>query len=124
MPEINQELLDGLNRAANSLRFVIDNHECGCKFQHLCGRDEVIEDHIQIREIITKVNEEKSEAIVELERLAFQNLFVANFLSSWVANKYETACLTGNHDTLKKPPVEDGLYLAECAWKELQNHKL
>ena len=46
----------------------------------------------------------------------FKRHFAVNFLAAWAAENYDACCMMDKHETLKKPPVEDAQYLAECAW--------
>ena len=46
--------------------------------------------------------------------------FAVTFMATWVANEHSNACMTGNHDMLKEPPVEDAYFLAEKAWEHKQ----
>lgn len=47
----------------------------------------------------------------------FKRLFVIQFLSSYVANNFQEACVTGRHQSLRQPPVEDAKLLANAAWE-------
>ena len=48
----------------------------------------------------------------------FKEWFVANFLSTWCANKMDEYCLFGQQKALNHPPVEDAEFLADEAWKD------
>ena len=52
----------------------------------------------------------------------FKDQFIDQFetwLATWSANNYENACMTGNHQKLHTPPVEDAYFLAEKSWEHL-----
>lgn len=47
----------------------------------------------------------------------FKRLFVIQFLAAYVANNFQEACVTGRHQSLREPPVEDANHLAKAAWE-------
>lgn len=46
----------------------------------------------------------------------FKENYISTFLASWAAQNYEDYCILGKQEDLKKPPIEDAVYLADCAW--------
>lgn len=48
----------------------------------------------------------------------FKAQFIAGFCASWCAANYADACVRGEQEYLEKPPMEDAIYLADCAWAE------
>ena len=50
----------------------------------------------------------------------FKDHFMVTFLATYAANIYDDACQTGQHDRLRKLPVEDAEGLADDAWKHQQ----
>ena len=46
----------------------------------------------------------------------FKQAYAVQFLASFVAKNYTEACMMGQHERLRKPPVEDAHHLAEEAW--------
>lgn len=59
-----------------------------------------------------------SDQIVDLDEQQFKRQFVATFLATWVANNYTEACMMGQHEKLRHPPVEDADDLAHDAWRQ------
>ena len=57
---------------------------------------------------------------MEMTKKKFIDSFVANFLSSWCANRYDDSCIIDSHTTLYNPPIEDAYDIAENVWKNLQ----
>lgn len=60
---------------------------------------------------------------VESEEKKFKDQFIVTFLSTWVANNYDDACIHSKHEMLNRPPVEDAEFLADKAWEEMQRLK-
>jgi hypothetical protein len=54
-----------------------------------------------------------------VEEKDFKNQFIACFLASWCANKYEDCCARGEQSVLGNPPVEDAEDMAGLAWEEI-----
>ena len=54
-----------------------------------------------------------------MEEKDFKNQFIACFLASWCANKYEYCCARGEQAVLGSPPVEDAEEMAGSAWEEI-----
>ncbi len=54
--------------------------------------------------------------VLSVSEQEFKTQFIIKFLASWCANNYQTACSSGNHEWLEKPPVEDADFLAKKAW--------
>jgi hypothetical protein len=52
-----------------------------------------------------------------MSREQFIEQYVITFLATWTANNYSEACMSGNHQRLREPPVEDAYFLAEKAWE-------
>lgn len=55
----------------------------------------------------------------EMTEKAFKEQFVVTFLATYAATIYDSAVYLGQHDRLRKLPVEDAEGLAEDAW----NHR-
>lgn len=53
----------------------------------------------------------------------FIDNFMTTFLASWTANNFDLICARGEWERLENPPVEDAIYLAECAWSKVQEFK-
>lgn len=52
----------------------------------------------------------------------FIDSYVATFLASYMAGTYDRDCMNGHTgDPYKNQPVEDAKFLAECAWKQMEN---
>lgn len=54
----------------------------------------------------------------------FKRQYVATFLATWTAMRYEEYCTNGRHDELADPPAEEAVYLAGQAWESLQKLNL
>ncbi len=54
-----------------------------------------------------------------MKKEEFMKMFVVQFLASWAAKNYDEYCSLGIQEQLEKPPVEDAVFLAEKAWKKL-----
>ena len=48
----------------------------------------------------------------------FKAQFIASFCAAWCAANYDMANATGKPEYLEKPPMEDAIFLADCAWDE------
>lgn len=57
----------------------------------------------------------------KLDQDKFCEQFVAVFCASWCAKHYEDVCINNEQERLEKPPIEDAVYLADCAWTEYVN---
>lgn len=50
----------------------------------------------------------------------FKDHYIATFLASYMAIRYEDDCMTGHpNEPYNNQPVEDAAFLADCAWKQL-----
>lgn len=55
-----------------------------------------------------------------MEETRFKETFIANFISTWMANNYQDYCSLGKPDMLvKDAPIEDAECLAQSLWDEL-----
>jgi len=54
-----------------------------------------------------------------MEEQKFKQDFIACFLASWCANKYEDCCMRGEQSVLGNPPVEDAEDMADAAWEKI-----
>tara|TARA_B100000700_G_scaffold138442_1_gene154485 strand:- start:1195 stop:1491 length:297 start_codon:yes stop_codon:yes gene_type:complete len=52
----------------------------------------------------------------------FKNNFITKFLATWTAKNHEKYCMEGRQEELKKPPVEEAVFLADEAWKEYHSY--
>ena len=55
--------------------------------------------------------------MIKLKEEEFKKQFTTNFVSTWVANNYDDACMRGQHNRLREPPFEDAFHLADEAWE-------
>lgn len=54
----------------------------------------------------------------------FKDQYVASFLAAYMANRYDEDCMTGHiHKPYNHQPIEDALFLANCAWQQLLDLK-
>lgn len=56
--------------------------------------------------------------LLELAAKDFMSKYVASFLASYMASRYESDCANG-HPLKGVQPVEDAVFLAEEAWELL-----
>lgn len=57
-----------------------------------------------------------------MNREQFIAAYMANFLASYMALRYEDDCLRGHEgEPYNHQPVEDARHLAECAWQQMQD---
>ena len=55
-----------------------------------------------------------------MDEKQFKTAYVAQFLASYMAQRYDQDCLEGHPgEPYAHQPVEDALHLAECAWERL-----
>lgn len=55
-----------------------------------------------------------------MDEKTFKTQFIATFLASYAASRYQDCCSRGDHSTILNPPVEDAMFLADAAWEKLQ----
>lgn len=54
----------------------------------------------------------------------FKTCYIATFLASYMANRYDRDCSEGHSaEAHNNQPVEDAMYLADRAWILLENNK-
>lgn len=47
----------------------------------------------------------------------FKTHYIATFLASYMASRYDNDCLTGHiNEPYDTQPIEDAAFLADCAW--------
>lgn len=56
-----------------------------------------------------------------MKRQQFISQYVTNFVATWTAQNYDQCCLTGQHDRLRNPPVEDAIDLATQLWEKMKD---
>jgi len=56
-----------------------------------------------------------------MDEKQFKDHYVATFLASYMASRYDEDCMNGHPG---KPydhqPISDAIFLAQCAWDQLQ----
>lgn len=53
----------------------------------------------------------------------FKATYIAQFLASYMAARYDQDCQTGHQgQPYNHQPVEDAVFLANCAWEQLNAH--
>jgi len=52
-----------------------------------------------------------------LSETTFKSTYIATFLASYMAGRYDTDCMNGTHGS--RQPVEDANFLANEAWQEI-----
>ena len=53
----------------------------------------------------------------------FKFNFISTFCAAWCAQNHADSCLMGTQERLETPPMEDAIYLADCAWGEWLKYK-
>jgi hypothetical protein len=60
-----------------------------------------------------------------LDEASFKATYVATFLASYMAGRYNDDCMNGHPgEPYEHQPIEDAVFCAECAWtsyKEIYN---
>lgn len=54
-----------------------------------------------------------------LRETEFKATYIATFLATYMAGRYDSDCMNGTHGT--KQPVEDANFLANEAWEEIKD---
>jgi hypothetical protein len=55
-----------------------------------------------------------------LDENKFKSQYVATFLATYMANRYERDCQNGHEGkSYDHQPVEDAKFLADCAWRQV-----
>lgn len=58
-----------------------------------------------------------------MDEKQFKALYVTQFLASYMASRYDDDCMNGHpNKPYDHQPIEDAVFLANCAWEQLQNH--
>lgn len=58
-----------------------------------------------------------------MDEIQFKTAYITNFLSSYMASRYDNDCMTGHpNKPYDNQPIEDAAFLADCAWEQLQKH--
>ncbi len=58
-----------------------------------------------------------------MDEIQFKTTYIANFLSSYMAGRYDDDCMNGHpNKPYNHQPIEDAHFLAEKAWEQLQKH--
>ncbi len=54
----------------------------------------------------------------------FKSHYVATFLASYMASRYDADCMYGSfaNEPYIHQPVQDAIFLADSAWKQLRDH--
>lgn len=56
-----------------------------------------------------------------MDESTFKVAYIAQFLASYMASRYDSDCMTGHPG---KPydhqPIEDAAFLADCAWQQIK----
>jgi hypothetical protein len=55
---------------------------------------------------------------LNMTKSEFKAHFLATFLASYAAQRYDDACMRGDQDKLSNHPIEDAEHLAETAWEK------
>lgn len=51
----------------------------------------------------------------------FKSVYIATFLASYMAGRYERDCMEGHiREAYMNQPVEDASFNANCAWESIQ----
>lgn len=57
-----------------------------------------------------------------MDESTFKAAYIAQFLASYMASRYDSDCMDGHQG---KPydhqPVEDAVFLADCAWQQIED---
>jgi hypothetical protein len=57
-----------------------------------------------------------------LDEKSFKSTYIATFLASYMANRYDTDCMNGHRgEPYEHQPVEDANFCANCAWQTIQD---
>jgi hypothetical protein len=51
-----------------------------------------------------------------MDESQFKDNFISTFCATWCAINRQECIDRGWHERLEKPPMEDAIYLADCAW--------
>jgi hypothetical protein len=78
-----------------------------------------------MQNIIDQQSEEiellKNKAVKKQREQDFKDQYQVTFLASWTASNYNDYCINGQQEALSHPPAEDAIFLADEAWKALQD---
>lgn len=56
-----------------------------------------------------------------MNEIQFKNHYVATFLATYMAQRYDSDCMEGHvGEPYKHQPIEDAKFLAEEAWAQIQ----
>jgi hypothetical protein len=56
-----------------------------------------------------------------MDEKQFIDQYMVTFLASYMAGNYDDDCMNGHpNEPYNHQPVEDALFLARCAWKQLR----
>jgi hypothetical protein len=71
------------------------------------------------REVVDSTGiRENTYSMSMLKEAEFKSQYIATFLASYMAGRYDSDCMNGTHGT--RQPVEDANFLANEAWEEVQ----
>lgn len=57
-----------------------------------------------------------------MKELEFKQMYIATFLASYMATKYDEHCMAGHpNEPYNHQPVEDAKFCAEMAWRQITN---